>query len=58
MDDSKMSVFIGISEAQLPFITNTLSGMGLIKYGLVVIPLDTQNSRDTDLERLYNTGIY
>ena len=57
-DSSKMSEVIRISEAQLRFITNTASGMGLIKCGSVVIPFDNQISKDTDLYRLYNTNIH
>ena len=49
---------IGVSEAQLRFVTNTASGMGLIKCGSVVIPFDNQISKDTDLYRLYNTNIH
>ena len=40
------------------FVTNTASGMGLIKCGSVVIPFDNQISKDTDLYRLYNTNIH
>ena len=47
-----------LSEAQLRFVTNTASGMGLIKCGSVVIPFDNQISKDTDLYRLYNTNIH
>ena len=57
-DSSKMAEVIGVSEAQLRFVTNTASGMGLIKCGLVVIPFDNQISKDTDLYRLYNTNIH
>ena len=52
-----MAEVIGVSEAQLRFVTNTASGMGLIKCGSVVIPFDNQISKDTDLYRLYNTNI-
>ena len=38
-DSSKMAEVIGVSEAQLRFVTNTASGMGLIKCGSVVIPV-------------------
>jgi ComB4 competence protein len=58
MDSSKMAEVIGVSEAQLRFVTNTTSGMGLIKCGSVVIPFDNQISKDTDLYRLYNTNIH
>ena len=32
-DSSKMSEVIKVSEEQLRFVTNTASGMGLIKFG-------------------------
>ena len=57
-DSSKMAEVIGVSEAQLRFITNTASGMGLIKCGSVVIPFDNQISKDTELYKLYNTNIH
>ena len=57
-DSSKMAEVIGVSEAQLRFVTNTASGMGLIKCGSVVIPFDNQISKDTDLYRLYNTNLH
>ena len=57
-DSSKMAEVIGVSEAQLRFVTHTASGMGLIKCGSVGIPFDNQISKDTDLYRLYNTNIH
>ena len=57
-DSSKMAEVIGVSEAQLRFVTNTSSGIGLIKCGYVVIPFDNQISEDTDLYKLYNTNIH
>ena len=57
-DSSKMAEVVGVSEAQLRFVTNTASGMGLIKCGSVVIPFDNQISKDTDLYKLYNTNIH
>ena len=57
-DSSKMAEVIGVSETQLRFVTNTASGMGLIKCGSVVIPFDNQISKDTDLYKLYNTNIH
>ena len=39
-DSSKMAEVIGVSEAQLRFVTNTQSGMGLMKCVNVVIPFD------------------
>lgn len=45
-------------EAQLRFITNTSSGMGLMKCGNVVIPFDNTIEKGTDLYNLYNTNIH
>lgn len=57
-DSSKMAEVIGVSEAQLRFVTNTQSGMGLMKCGNVVIPFDNQIEKGTDLYNLYNTNIH
>ena len=57
-DSSKLAEVIGISEAQLHFVTNTSAGMGLIKCGSVVIPFDNTISKATDLYKLYNTNIH
>lgn len=51
-----MAEVIGVSEAQLRFVTNTQSGMGLMKCGNVVIPFDNQIEKGTDLYNLYNTN--
>ena len=57
-DSARMAEVIGVSEAQLKFVTNTAAGMGLLKCGSVVVPFDNQISKDTDLYRLYNTNIH
>ncbi len=57
-DSARMAEVIGVSEAQLKFVTNTAAGMGLLKCGAVVVPFDNQISKDTDLYRLYNTNIH
>ena len=57
-DSSKLAEVIGISEAQLRFVTNTSAGMGLIKCGSVVIPFDNTISKDTEIYKLYNTNIH
>ena len=57
-DSSRMAEVIGVSEAQLRFVTNTSSGMGLIKCGNVVIPFDNTIEKGTDLYNLYNTNIH
>lgn len=44
-DNSKMAEVIGVSDAQLRFVTNSQSGMGLLKCGNVVIPFDNQIER-------------
>lgn len=57
-DSSKMAEVIGVSDAQFRFVTNTQSGMGLIKCGSVIVPFDNQISKDTGLYKLYNTNIH
>ena len=57
-DSSKMAEVIGVSEAQLRFVTNSQSGMGLLKCGNVVISFDNQISKDTSLYKLYNTNLH
>ena len=57
-DSSKMAEVIGVSEAQLRFVTKTQSGMGLMKCGNVVIPFDNTIEKGTDLYNLYNTNIH
>ena len=57
-DSFKMAEVIGVSEAQLRFVTNTQSGMGLMKCGNVVIPFDNTIEKGTDLYNLYNTNIH
>lgn len=57
-DSAKMAYVIGVSEAQLRFVTNAGSGMGLIKCGSVVVPFDNTICKDTGLYKLYNTNIH
>lgn len=57
-DSSKMTEVIGVSDAQLRFVTNSQSGMGLLKCGNVVIPFDNQIRKDTSLYKLYNTNLH
>ena len=57
-DSSKMAEVIGVSDAQLRFVTNSQSGMGLLKCGTVVIPFDNQIGKDTSLYKLYNANIH
>ncbi len=57
-DSARMAEVIGVSEAQLRFVTNSPSGMGLLKCGNVVIPFDNTIGKETDIYRLYNTNIH
>ena len=57
-DSSKMAEVIGVSDAQLRFVTNSQSGMGPLKCGNVVIPFDNQISKDTSLYKLCNTNLH
>ena len=58
VDSAKLAETIGVSDAQLRFVSNSSSGTGLLKCGNVVIPFDNQISKDTDLYRLYNTNLH
>ena len=57
-DRIKLAELLNISDAQLRFVTNSQSGMGLLKCGNVVIPFDNQIGKDTSLYKLYNTNIH
>lgn len=57
-DSSRLAEVIGVSEAQLRFVTNSSSGMGMMKCGNIVIPFDNTISKDSDLYRLYNTNLH
>lgn len=46
------------TDEQLRFVTNSQSGMGLLKYGSVVIPFDNQIEKDMSLYKLFNTNIH
>ena len=58
MDSAKLAEVIGVSDAQLRFVSNSPSGTGLLKCGSVVIPFDNQISKDSELYKLYNTNIH
>lgn len=55
-DSCKLAEIINISEEQLRFVTNTVSGMGLIKHGNVVVPFDTTVSKDNELYWMFSTN--
>jgi len=57
-DSSRMAEVIGVSEAQLQYVTNTESGKGLLKCGNVVIPFDNTIRKGSRLYNLYNTNIH
>ena len=57
-DSARMAEVIGVSEAQLRFVTNSRSGTGLMKFGGVVVPFDNTITKGSDIYRLYNTNIH
>lgn len=57
-DSSRMAEVIGVSDAQLRFVTNTMSGMGLMKCGNVVVPFDNTIEKGSDLYNLFKTNIH
>lgn len=58
VDSAKLAETIGVSDAQLRFVSNSSSGTGLLKCGSTVIPFDNQISKDTELYHLYNTNLH
>ena len=58
IDSAKLSEVIGISEAQLRFVSNSPAGMGLIKCGNVVVSFDNQISKQSELYQLFNTNLH
>ena len=58
IDSAKLAEVIGVSDAQLRFVSNSPSGTGLIKCGSTVIPFDNTIGKDTELYQLYNTNIH
>ena len=57
-DSARIAEVIGVSEAQLQYVTNTESGKGLLKCGNVVIPFDNTIRKGSRLYNLYNTNIH
>lgn len=57
-DSARIEEVIGISEAQLKYVSNSPPGMGILKCGPVVVPFDNRIEKDTDLYRLYNTNLH
>lgn len=57
-DSCKLAEVIGVSEAQLRFVSNSSSGTGLIKCGNIVIPFDNTISKKSELYKLYNTNLH
>ena len=58
VDSAKLAEVIGVSDAQLQYVSNSASGTGLLKCGSIVIPFDNQIGKDSDLYKLYNTNIH
>lgn len=58
VDSGKLEETIGVTDAQLQYVSNTLSGMGLLKCGSIIIPFDNRIGKDSELYQLYNTNIH
>ena len=58
LDSTKVSEVIGVSEAQLKFVSSSPAGMGLIKCGNIVIPFDNRISKGNELYMLFNTNMH
>lgn len=58
IDSQKLSEAIGVSDAQLRYVSNSPAGTGIIKCGNTVIPFDNTISKDSKLYQMYNTNIH
>lgn len=58
IDSAKLSEVIGVSEAQLKFVSNSPAGTGLIKCGNTVVTFDNRISKQSELYQLYNTNMH
>lgn len=58
LDSAKISEVIGVSEAQLKFVSSSPAGMGLIKCGNIIIPFDNRINKGNGLYQLFNTNLH
>lgn len=58
IDSAKLAEVVGVSDAQLRYVSNSPFGTGLIKCGNTVVPFDNTISKDSMLYKLYNTNIH
>lgn len=58
IDSTKLSEVIGVSEAQLKYVSNSPAGTGLIKCGNTVVTFDNRISKQSELYQLYNTNMH
>ena len=58
IDSAKLAEVIGVSDAQLRYVSNSPFGTGLIKFGNTVIPFDNTISKESKLYKLYNTNLH
>ena len=57
-DAKKMEEVLGVSDAQLRYVTNSPVGTGLLKCGSAIVPFDNEIRKDTEIYKLVNTNIY
>jgi hypothetical protein len=58
IDSRKLSEAIGVSDAQLRYVSNSPAGTGLIKCGNTIIPFDNTIIKDSKLYQMYNTNLH
>ena len=57
-DAKKMEEVLGVSDAQLRYVTNSPVGTGLLKCGSAIVPFDNEIGKDTEIYKVVNTNIY
>ncbi|MBO1695201.1 VirB4-like conjugal transfer ATPase, CD1110 family [[Clostridium] symbiosum] len=59
VDSQELSRVAGIPEAQLKFVSNCSSGMGVLKHGETIIPFDGRvNKKNNVIYDLFNTNLH
>lgn len=58
VDSQELSKVAGIPEAQLQYVSNCASGMGILKHGETIIPFDARVRKNNIIYDLFNTNIH
>jgi hypothetical protein len=57
-DIAKLSECLGISSAQVNYVTGAESGKGLMKHGEAVVPFDITVEKQSGVYEMFNTNLH